>query len=314
MTAGIEGIVAKTAAVATATGQLGRTFDNPLMNLDTDPLPPLVPLARLLENRQVNSAATTAQVEFDVSEDWLQGRTAFGGLTSALGVQAMRDVPAHDSAAGFSLRALQTSFVGPLGAGPASVEALLLRGGKNVRQIQATVRQHGGVAAVMLGVFAKDRESSMQTVRPLRPAPSHDPQTLPRRPYVAEAEPAFIRHFDMRWDDGPMPGSSSAGLSTRIHMRMIDGEGLDDDIASVVMADVSPTPASGQFRRRAPASSISWALELRPLRCKPAADGWWRADNDSLVVEGGYVNHAARLWAPSGELAALAYQVVALYG
>lgn len=56
-------------------------------------------------------------------------------------------------------------------------------------------------------------------------------------------------------------------------------------------------------------SSISWALELRPVEGDPG-DGWWRADTDALVVDGGYVNQAGRLWAPDGSLAALAYQVV----
>lgn len=32
------------------------------------------------------------------------------------------------------------------------------------------------------------------------------------------------------------------------------------------------------------------------------------------MVEGGYVNPSARLWAPGGQLAAYGYQVVAVFG
>lgn len=270
-------------------------------------------LAKLIAERRIETDGPSATVEFDVTDDWLQGRTAFGGLSSAFGVQAMRDLPTP-IADGTSLRALQTAFVGPVGAGTVRVEAILLREGKSIRQVQATLRQEGQIAAVMLGVFAKDRASTMRPVRPPRPPASHAPEALLTRPFVAGSTPSFLRHFDMRWDDGPMPGSGGSGMSTRIHMRLLDAAGLSNEILTVMMADVSPTPAAGQFKPAVPASSVSWALELRPSDRAIAPDGWWRADNDSIVVDGGYVNHSARLWAPGGELAALAYQVVSIYG
>ncbi|WP_418320230.1 thioesterase family protein [Piscinibacter sakaiensis] len=284
------------------------------MTLHADNSPPLIPFARLIDQRRISRAGdgSTVQVEFDVTEDWAQGRTAFGGLTSAFGLQAMRDL--QPGATGpFVLRALQTSFVGPVTVGSVTADVVLLRQGRNVRQLQATLHQHGEVAAVLLGVFAQARESSMRTQLLRRPEPSCAPDELPPR-VRAGAAPQFLRHFDMRWDHGPQPGSSDPGLATRIHMRMVDGDGLDDEMLTVLFADVSPTPATGQFSQRPPASSVSWALELRPLRDPTPRDGWWRADNESLLVDDGYVNHAARIWAPSGELAALAYQVVAIFG
>ncbi|MEO8281036.1 MAG: thioesterase family protein [Ideonella sp.] len=283
------------------------------MNDQTNSTPALIPLARLLARRTIETVGHGAQVSFDVTEDWLQGRTAFGGLTSALGAQAMRDLPAP-MPAGASLRALQTSFVGPVGAGPLCVEAVLLRDGKSVRQVQATMRQGGQVCAVMLGVFANDRQSTMRRVRPQRPPATQAPGAIAVHEYRDGATPRFLRHFDLRWDDGPMPGSGGSGMLTRIHMRMRAVEGLSDELVMVMMADVSPTPATGQFQQPAPASSVSWALELRPLSRSEDTAGWWRADNESVMVDGGYVNHTARLWAPSGELAALAYQVVSVYG
>ncbi len=282
------------------------------MNEHPDPAVILNSLASLLGARHVEATATTATVDFTVTEDWLQGRTAYGGLTAALGVQAMRDLalPLPD---GSSLRALQTSFAGPLGVGLVHAEAVLLRDGKNVRQVQATLRQNGEVASVMFGVFAIDRQSTMRPVRLHRPVASKTPDESPARP-ASDELPRFLSHFEMRWDDGPPPGSGGSSMSTRIHLRLVDGDGLSDEMLTVMMADTSPTPATGQFTRRVPASSVSWALELRPLTAPVDRAGWWRADNQSLIVDGGYVNHAAKIWAPSGELAALAYQLVAVYG
>jgi hypothetical protein len=68
----------------------------------------------------------------------------------------------------------------------------------------------------------------------------------------------------------------------------------------------------GQLTRPSANSSVTWALELRPVTAAPA-QGWWRADNESVMVEGGYVNHSSRLWAPDGHLAAFGSQVVAVF-
>jgi hypothetical protein len=68
----------------------------------------------------------------------------------------------------------------------------------------------------------------------------------------------------------------------------------------------------GQLSRPSANSSITWALELCPVDGGPP-QGWWRADSESVMVDGGYVNHSSRLWAPDGRLAAFGSQVVAVF-
>jgi hypothetical protein len=80
-----------------------------------------------------------------------------------------------------------------------------------------------------------------------------------------------------------------------------------------MLADAGPTPALGQLKGFAPASSVSWALELRPVAPRDAT-GFWRMDKDALATGEGYVNEKTLLWTSDGELAALGYQVVAVYG
>lgn len=63
------------------------------------------PFPKILAARRRGDKGTA----FDVSEDWLQGRTSFGGLISAFAVQAMRDVAGSAWPADVSLRALQTA-------------------------------------------------------------------------------------------------------------------------------------------------------------------------------------------------------------
>ena len=95
-------------------------------------------------------------------------------------------------------------------------------------------------------------------------------------------------------------------------MRLLDNAGIDTELQAIILADAGPTPALAQLRGYTPASSVSWALELRPVSIGQR-DGHWRMDKDALAVGEGFVNEKTTLWTPCGQLAALGYQVVAVY-
>lgn len=252
---------------------------------------------------------------YAVDDGWLQGRTCYGGLIAALAAHAMRAVAGGDWPAGVGLRALQTSFVGPVSPGPVAVQVRRLRQGRHVAQVQAVVEQQGQVVAALLGVFGAERASSLAPRLPQRPAAAREAATLPTAPTGAAGVPAFLDHFELRWADGALPFSGGSGYRSSIHLRLHadDAAQLPAELQTVLLGDLPPTPAIGQLRAPTAASSVSWALELQPLAAPPGP-GWWRVDSESLAVAGGYVNHAARLWAPDGALAAYGYQVVAVFG
>jgi acyl-CoA thioesterase len=170
------------------------------------------------------------------------------------------------------------------------------------------------VAAALLGVFSADRPSALRQRLPLRPTPHHEAEALPPPPPRPAGAPVFLRHFDMRWAEGPPPFTGGDGWVTRIHLRLEPAEAasVSTELQTVLLADLSPTPAIGQLKRPSANSSVTWALELRPVPAGPP-DGWWLADNESQMVDGGYVNQSARLWAPGGQLAAFGSQVVAVF-
>ncbi|RZU02914.1 acyl-CoA thioesterase [Rivibacter subsaxonicus] len=274
------------------------------------PAPALHPFGQLLALRQREADG----VRFTITTDWLQGRTTFGGLIAALGVQAMLDCSEGTS---MPLRALQTNFVGPVGAGETTVKVQQLRAGKNTRQMQATVLQRGAsgaeaVAAVLLATFGAARSSTLPALLPRAPAIAVGPEQAIRFPQIEGVTPAFIRHFDLRWAEGAPPYTGGQGWDTSMYLRLRDDDGVHPEVLIVLLADVPPTPAIGQLRSPAPASSVTWALELRPTAAiEPGAP--WRIDMDTLAAADGYINQRGRLWTPAGELAALAYQVVAVY-
>jgi len=272
----------------------------------------LTPLSTLLE-RRIRGDGRTA---FDVPDDWLQGRTSFGGLVSVFAVQAMRDAAGTSWPADVTLRALQTNFIAPVEAGALEVTVQVLREGRNIRQVQALVRQRDAPCALMVGVFGTDRATTLPPLHPVRPAPARSVDELPQHPFTAGRRPNFTAHLDMRWADGGPPFSGSPDWHASIHLRLLDADAatLSPELMTVLMADVSPSPALSHFSEPVPASSVSWALELRRLPDAEVLDGWWRADNRAIAAEGGYVNQQSMLWSPGGTLAALAYQVVTVYG
>lgn len=271
-------------------------------------------LYTLLQQRQIEGQTAI----FQVTDDWQQGRTVFGGLMAALAVQAMRDVAGRDWPADVSLRALQTNFIGPGKVGPAHFEVQTLREGKNVRQVQAFLRQDGETAAVFIGVFGGPRVSTMPALEPERPTVAKQPADLPSLPYLPGITPTFTQHIDFRWAEGALPFTGGTGWDTKIHMQLHAGE-IDpktdhlDELLAVIFADAAPTPALSRLSKPVPASSVSWALELRPLKKGVAGQGWWRVDKEALATGQGYVNEKSLLWAPDGSLAAYGYQVVTVY-
>lgn len=269
------------------------------------------PFSELLARRERDAAVA----RFEVPDDWLQGRTTFGGLIAACAVQAMRDIAGSAWGADVSLLALQTSFVGPVGLGAMEVAVQTLREGRNLRQLQATVTQQGQTAAVLLAVFGVPRETVLPPLDPQQPVVERHPSTLPALPFLPGVTPNFTQHVDFRWAEGQPPFTGGDFWHSRIHVRLKDAQPAPAELLAVMLADAAPTPALTRLTQRSPASSVTWALELAALGS--AGDdraGYWRIDKDTRAAAGGYVNETTRLWTPQGRLAAHGYQVVAVYG
>jgi len=274
-------------------------------------MPVLSPLSALLASRIHH--ADSRRVTFNIPEDWQQGRTAFGGLISTLAVQAMRDVAGPRWDAAVSLRALQTSFIGPVDRGPVEVEVQVLREGKHVRQVQALVRQDGQTAALHLGVFGSPRNTVVPVVAPVQPVMAQTPDDLAPMPFLSGVVPNFLQHFELRWSEGTYPFSGADSWHSRIHLRL-KSEAVHPELLTVLLADMPPSPVISRFAKPTPASSVSWELELRPVTTAEQGGAWWRVDTDVIAAADGYVNQVSKLWTPSGELASIGYQVVAVYG
>lgn len=270
---------------------------------------PITPLAQVLDHRQREGR----RVSFRITEDWQQGRTMFGGVLSVMAVRAMRDICGSD----WPLRALQTNFVGPVSPGLVHVDVTLLRQGKNIRQVKAQILQANAegmeqIAGILLGSFGVGRESVLPSLRPPQVAVANAVETSYPWPFIPGMTPPFTRHLEFRHAEGGVPFSGDDSWHSRTYVRLLDNAGIDTELQAIILADAGPTPALAQLRGYTPASSVSWALELRPVSIGQR-DGHWRMDKDALAVGEGFVNEKTTLWTPCGQLAALGYQVVAVY-
>jgi acyl-CoA thioesterase len=259
--------------------------------------------AMVREMRHDAQGATLA-----IGEDWLQGRSAFGGLQAALALAAMR---AH-VAPTLPLRVLQTTFVAPVPPGEARAQARVLRVGRNVTHVEARLceRDTDDTKALFVGVFGEARSSAIARL-PHRPEPAH---AVPRpMPFVPGRSPAFVQHFAARWLEGGMPFSGDPSPRTVVEIDLID-RGPCSEAHLLALADFIPPVALSMLSTPAPGSSLTWMLELMPLDLAPLSLAGWRIDSDMVAAQDGYTSQSNRIWAPDGRLAALSRQSMVVFG
>jgi acyl-CoA thioesterase len=236
-----------------------------------------------------------------IPADWMQGRTAFGGLSAALALQAALeaepDLP--------PLRSAQVAFIGPL-AGEVRVTATRLRRGRNAAFLQSDVVSEAGLGLRATFVF----------MAPLSSAIAHD--AAPRAslsPPVPDAElytgpdEFFTGNFNFL-DHQPGTGPAEWLRWARLRAR----EGLHPFVELIAIGDALP-PAAFKLAedRRVPVSSLDWQINF--LTAEPATeDGWWLLHAAADRARDGYSSQRMTIWNAAGDPIAEAMQGVAIFG
>jgi len=248
----------------------------------------------------------------EVPEGWGQGRATYGGLVAALAYRAARRCAGED----WPARALLISFVGPVEPGRADLDVEPLRAGRNASQYLVHLRQDGDTRAVLQAVFGASRDSTVALAAPPRPdAPS--PDQRPEFPYIPNVTPEFTRHFEYRWTTDVLPFSGAETAHLAGWCRFRDDEPTLDAVEQVLaLTDAWPVPVLPMLKKVAPASSLTWNLELvaAPSGARPDPNGWWFYDAHADAAASGYAQAGARLWTPDGHLAVASRQLVAIFG
>lgn len=251
---------------------------------------------------QLLAQATRGESGFttQIPPNWLQGRTAYGGLSSALALAAAKQIEADLP----PLRSAQIAFIGPL-AGEVSVTATRLRRGRNAAFIQSDIMSEAGLGFRATFVFMAALESSV----------SHDTTTrIDHAPPPADADlytgpPGFFtgnfNFLDLKAAAGPTEWLRWG--------RLIDRDALDPEVELLALGDALPPAAFRLFEKLTPLSSLTWQVNV----LSPSAttrEGWWLLNAETQIAQNGYSSQRMQMWDADGMLVAEGIQGVAIFG
>lgn len=198
--------------------------------------------------------------------DWLQGRTAYGGLSAALCLEAIYrsfdDLP--------PLRSAQICFVGPA-TGRLSASAVVLRRGKSTVLVASDLEGDSGLAVRATFCFGAGRVSAhdhQSLVMPEVMAPDECPSyyTWPNRPN-------FMSHFEGRLAKGARPGTPAAKPEMTVWLRHHDA-GNEASLAHLLaLADALPPAALVLSSEPTPISTMTWSIDMLTHRPSSPSDG-----------------------------------------
>lgn len=239
-----------------------------------------------------------------VTEDWLQGRTIYGGLGAAICVESTLrlwpDLP--------PLRSAQFAFIGPA-TGRLTVRPTILRRGKSTTFVAADLVGESGLATRALLCFGAARASVLSYAQVAMPDVARwdaCPRFFPENPPIA-----FARHFDSgRAGPGELvQGGDDPTLLVWLRHR---GEAPASITSLVALADALPPAAMVMFRNHAPISTMTWDIDILTERLD-TTDGWWLVRSQAEHVADGYSGQAITLWNAAGEPVAVSRQNIAVF-
>lgn len=234
-----------------------------------------------------------------IPDHWRQGRTAYGGFSAALALHAVKttvpDLP--------PLRSALVAFIGPL-SGEVTVQARLLRRGRNAVFVQADVSGGAGVDLRATFVFMPVLDSAIDHVA--APAPDFLPPGPHDVTHRGIQAVAFTQNFDL-FDGGDRAGAAGWLRWARLARR----ERLDPEVELIAVADSLPPAALKLIGGYAPVSSMTWQINL--LAAPVTTDGWYLLRAETGHVRGGTSSQSMAIWNADGMPIAEQMQSVAVF-
>ena len=238
----------------------------------------------------------------DIPVLWMQGRTSYGGLSTALALEAARKV----SGALPPLRSATVNFIGPL-AGEVTVRARLLRQGRNASWVSTEVSSDAGVGLTATFVFMGPVASELHLNHAQPPAGWIAPEDA--KPLPHGMGPGFIDNFDRRF---ALPRQTEPLPEIAWWVRLKDRAGIDPMVELVLMADGLP-PGVMPLLRKGPVSSMTWLVNL--LTPAPVTrDGWFLLRAAGNYAEDGCSSQEMGVWNAHGAPIAAGMQSIAVFG
>ena len=239
-----------------------------------------------------------------IPESWMQGRTSYGGFSSALALAVAQKLAADLP----PLRSATINFVGPL-AGEVAITARFLRRGRNASWVAAEIVGDGGVGLTATFVFMGPVESKLHLSNVPPPAGWVEPADAVPFP-TDRPSPGFTQFFERRFAT-PRTEEKRAELNWWVRPR--DAAGLDPMVEMLLVADALPPGVMPLMGGWSPVSSMTWLINL--LTPAPVSrDGWWLLRAAANYAENGCSSQDMAIWNADGEAIAAGMQSIAIFG
>ena len=257
-----------------------------------------------------------------ISDAWMLAVAPQGGIVAAIAVRAMQQVLDHSEQ---TLRTLSAMFVGVVQCGPVEVDVQVLRRGRSMSQLTATVRNPGAAAGLTaIAAFGAPRRGFEFTdlAMPDVPGPEgirsfrdglpegvefeFDRPPMPFWQEVIEGRPVIGRP---PWEPHDPDAAAEVASWVRIDHPPMGSDGNLDLAAAIVVCDTMPGsvgqklgPDSGQWF----APSVDYTLHV----FRPIPKGWLLQHGRARHAGDGYASVDMALWDEAGQLLAYATQVM----
>ena len=254
-------------------------------------------LAAILEKFQPD--ASTHRISIPPS--WHQGRTSYGGLSSALAYQAAKlsaeELPPLQSA--------QIAFVGPL-AGDVEVTATVLRRGKNTAFVKSEISSADGIGLSCTFIFMNRRTSHLDYEELPRP----DFPPIPAEENVRSGPSEFFTGH-MQYPDKRLELGMATNRLASWH-RFTEHSGLDHVAELLCIGDALPPSAMGLMTEKGMVSSMNWQINM--LTDTPTTkDGWWFLESETHQAANGASSQYMTAWNSEGQPMLTGMQSVAIF-
>ena len=239
-----------------------------------------------------------------ITENWMQGRTTYGGFSAALCLEAVLkqypDLP--------PLRSAQINFTGPVG-GNISINTKILSQGRSVSYLLAELTGEKGLAVHAVFCFGVTRDSKL----------CESFNDKPKVPTVEQSKdffgfgpaPAFTQNYQCRLAKGAAPISGSDKNEHYLWVKHNDNS-ANDLCALVGIADMPPPAVLPMFKEFAPISSMTWMFNILSQDIT-TEDGWWLLRSAAEHAENGYSSQDMQVWNSNGDLIITGRQNVAIF-
>ncbi|WND01968.1 thioesterase family protein [Temperatibacter marinus] len=256
--------------------------------------------------------ATIPENYVQLSQNWLQGRTGFGGLVAAVACEHMHQ-QIEDKR---TLRSFMGSFVAPTPAEKLSIETNKAREGKNVTQLSTNIiAPDGQLCFQSLAAFGVPRETreTIPHELPMKAEARDSAAVMERRLIQHSPLPNFLVNFDIHWTGGGIPMSGMKERRVGMWVKHNGALNCNPLPAILALADIPPAAVMSYYTSKMVISSLTWMIDVVAPMEQIDGSGWFYIDYKADAAAHGYSQQSGTIHAEDGTLVALSRQCMCYF-